>query len=201
MAAQDLRADRVERAEPGHAFDGAADEARNALAHLACRLVGEGDGEDFEGPRPARGEDVGDARGQNPGLAGAGAGEDEHRPVDSLDRLALFRVEPVEIRRGGREAAGAVGDPAGFGAKPSGSPRAGAGGNGSSSNGWAGSPAAASKQTGFGESQPGTDNERYSQRLRHFPGRAPIKAPARPHSGAVRGGGRCGARPQRPRSG
>ncbi len=49
MAAQELDADRVEGAEPGHALDGAADEHADALLHLARRLVGEGDGEDLAG--------------------------------------------------------------------------------------------------------------------------------------------------------
>ena len=47
MAAQDLGADRVEGAEPGHALDHAADQLADALLHLARRLVGEGDGEDL----------------------------------------------------------------------------------------------------------------------------------------------------------
>ena len=47
MAAQDLDADGVERAEPRHAFDRAADQLADALLHLARRLVGEGDGEDL----------------------------------------------------------------------------------------------------------------------------------------------------------
>ena len=49
MAAQDLDADRVERAEPRHALDGAADQVADALLHLARRLVGEGDGQDWLG--------------------------------------------------------------------------------------------------------------------------------------------------------
>src|SRR5690606_28101457 len=47
VGAQNPGADRVERAEPGHAFNGAADELPDALLHLARRLVGEGDGEDL----------------------------------------------------------------------------------------------------------------------------------------------------------
>ncbi len=48
-----------------------------------------------------------DAGRQNPRLAGAGAGEHEHRPVDRLDGLALLGIEPVEIaRRPGPRAGG-----------------------------------------------------------------------------------------------
>ena len=53
VAAQDLHADRVEGAEPGHALDHLADHLADALLHLARRLVGEGDGEDFARPRAA----------------------------------------------------------------------------------------------------------------------------------------------------
>ncbi len=49
VAAQQLDADRVEGAEPGHALDRTADEHGDALLHLAGGLVGEGDGEDLRG--------------------------------------------------------------------------------------------------------------------------------------------------------
>ena len=97
VAAQELDADRMERAEPLHALDGAADELADALLHLARGLVGEGDGEDFPRPRLAGGEQMGDARRQHARLAGAGAGEHQNRPFGGLHRLALFRVEAVEI--------------------------------------------------------------------------------------------------------
>ena len=47
VPAQDLDADGVEGAEPGHALDGAADQRADALLHLARGLVGEGDGQDL----------------------------------------------------------------------------------------------------------------------------------------------------------
>ncbi len=92
VAAQDLDADGVERAEPRHALDGAADEIADALLHLARRLVGEGDGENLAREGAAGGEDVRDARRQHARLAGAGAGKDQHRAVERLDRLALLRI-------------------------------------------------------------------------------------------------------------
>ncbi len=114
MPAQDLDADRVEGAEPAHAFDSAADQAADALLHLACRLVGEGDGEDLVRPRPARGEDVGDAGGQHPGLAGAGTGQHQHRAVQCLDGAALLVVDAGEVGSG-RAGAGAGRNRAGRG--------------------------------------------------------------------------------------
>ena len=97
MAAHDLDADGVEGAEPRHAFDHAADQLADAGLHLARRLVGEGDGEDFPGPRPAQAQNMGDAGGEHARLAGAGPGQHQQRAVQRLDRLALLGVERVEI--------------------------------------------------------------------------------------------------------
>ena len=93
-----------------------ADDLADAVLHLARRLVGEGDGEDLAGPGAAEAEDVGDAHGEHAGLAGAGAGQHQHRAVERLDRLALLRIEPGEIgRAAARRGAGARGDAAGRG--------------------------------------------------------------------------------------
>ncbi len=102
VAAQNLDADRMERAEPRHAFDHAADDLADAVLHLARRLVGEGDGEDFARPGAAGGKNVGDAHGEDAGLAGAGAGQHQHRAVERLDREPLFRIKPGQIRGAGR---------------------------------------------------------------------------------------------------
>ena len=51
-------------------------------------------------PRPALGQQMRDAGGERAGLAGAGAGEQQDRAVQRLDRGALRGVQPVEI--GGR---------------------------------------------------------------------------------------------------
>jgi hypothetical protein len=53
MAAENLDSDGMEGAEPGHAFDRAADQLAHARLHLPRRLVGEGDGEDLRWPCPA----------------------------------------------------------------------------------------------------------------------------------------------------
>ena len=116
VPAQDLDADGMERAEPRHALDHAADDVADAGLHLARRLVGEGDGQDLAGPGAAGGEDMGDAHGEHAGLAGAGAGQHQHRAVERLDREPLFRIEPGEIRRAGRRLR-ARGNAAGGGAR------------------------------------------------------------------------------------
>jgi hypothetical protein len=97
VAAQDLDADGVEGAEPGHALDRLADEKADALLHLAGGLVGEGDGEDLARPGEAEREDVGDAGGQHAGLAGAGAGQHEDGALGRLDGAALLLVQAIEI--------------------------------------------------------------------------------------------------------
>ncbi len=53
VAAQDLHADGMERPEPRHALDHAADQLADAAFHLPRRLVGEGHGEDLGGACPA----------------------------------------------------------------------------------------------------------------------------------------------------
>ena len=100
-----LGADRVEGAEPGHALDRGADQLADALLHLARGLVGEGDRENFGGRARPGVEDVGDAGGQHARLAGAGAGQHQHRAFDRLDRLALLGVEAGEIVGAGRRRA------------------------------------------------------------------------------------------------
>ena len=115
MAAQDFHADGVEGAEPRHALDHVADDLADAVLHLARRLVGEGDGENFTRAGAAGGEDMGDAHREHAGLAGAGAGQHQHRAVEALDRQPLFGIEPGQIRRGRRRGAGARGNAAGVG--------------------------------------------------------------------------------------
>ena len=103
VAAQHARGDGVEGAEPRHALDRAAGQAADALAHFARGLVGEGDGEDLARPGAAGRDQVGEPGGQRGGLAGAGAGEDQHRAFGRQHGLALRRVEALEIGRVGGE--------------------------------------------------------------------------------------------------
>ncbi len=99
MAAQQSGGQRMEGAEPP-ALHRPVDEGGDAVLHLARRLVGEGDAEKFARPRPARHQDMRQARGQHPRLAGAGTGQHQHRPLGRLDRGALQFIERIEI--GGR---------------------------------------------------------------------------------------------------
>ena len=113
VAAQDLGGDRVEGAQPAQALGRRADQVGDPLAHLARRLVGEGDGQQLPRPGPAGGQDVGQAGGQHPGLAGAGAGQHQHRALDRLDRRALLGVQAVQIVGRPRVDAGEVADAGG----------------------------------------------------------------------------------------
>jgi hypothetical protein len=97
VAAQDLHADRVERAEPRHALDRLADHAADPLLHLARGLVGEGHCENVARPRAAGGEDVGDPRGQHSCFAGSGARQHQQRAFQGLDGEPLLRVHGVEV--------------------------------------------------------------------------------------------------------
>ena len=100
MAAQDAGGDGMEGAEP-EPLGGLADDALEPKAHLGRRLVGEGDGDDLRRPGAATRKDVCESCRQHASLAGAGAGEDQHRALDCLDRLALRLVEIGEIGRHG----------------------------------------------------------------------------------------------------
>src|SRR3546814_10258223 len=95
MASQDAYAERVERAEP-HALGHAADHRRDPLAHLACRLVGEGDGEDLARPAAVGREEVDEARRQNPGLRS----EEHTSELQSLMRIsyAVFCLKKKKRR-------------------------------------------------------------------------------------------------------
>ncbi len=94
VAAQNLRGDRVEGADPAQPLGHRPDDVGDPRAHLAGGLVGEGDRQQLPRPGAASGEDVRQPRRQHPGLAGAGARQHQHRPVDRLHGLALLRVQP-----------------------------------------------------------------------------------------------------------
>ena len=101
MAAEDPGGDGMEGAEP-EPGGGASHQSLHAADHFARRLVGEGDREHLSGPGAAGGENVGKARGEHAGLAGAGAREHEQRTVERFRRPALLRIQAVEIGRRGR---------------------------------------------------------------------------------------------------
>ena len=95
VGAQHARAGRVEGHHP-HGAGGAADEQLDALAHLLRGLVGERDRQDLVRARLARAQQVGDPVGQHAGLARAGAGQDQQRPLAVRDRVALRLVEALQ---------------------------------------------------------------------------------------------------------
>ena len=66
------------------------------FGHLAGRLVGEGDGENRVRRDADVFDQVSDAIGDDAGLAAAGPGQDQHRPFDGFDRLALLWIQFVE---------------------------------------------------------------------------------------------------------
>ena len=104
MFAQQPRADRMEGSNPPAVMHARHDRG-DAFAHFARRLIGESDGEDVARPRSAGDDQMRDPRRQNARLARAGPGEDEQWAFQRLDRLALPRIEAVEIG-GGRRARG-----------------------------------------------------------------------------------------------
>ena len=67
--------------------------------HFARRLVGEGHSQHVLWRGAERVDGIGDAVGQDACLAGAGAGEYQHRAGWCADRLTLRRVQPVEQGR------------------------------------------------------------------------------------------------------
>ena len=99
MASQHLGTQRMEGAEPLHAFDGAADQRADPMLHLARGLVGEGHGENLVRPGLAGGQQMRQPRRQHPRLAGAGTRQNQNRPFQRFHRLALFGVQPFEIGR------------------------------------------------------------------------------------------------------
>ena len=75
-------------------LSGVRQESPQALAHLAGRPPGEGDREALGGGGAVARDEVRDAMGEGPGLAGTGSGHDEQRSGGDLGRAPLIRVEP-----------------------------------------------------------------------------------------------------------
>ena len=96
IAAQHADAEAVEGGDAWVGERGVAEDFFDALGHLLGGLVGEGDGEDGVGRDAALLNEIGDAVGDDAGLAGAGAGEEEHGAIDGEDALALLRVHVGE---------------------------------------------------------------------------------------------------------
>ena len=96
LLAQDAHARGVERRDPhrlrARPPTSAATRSRISPAALLVKVIAR----ISPGLHAALGEQVGDAVGEHPGLARAGAGDDQQRAALVHDGLALLRVEPVE---------------------------------------------------------------------------------------------------------
>ncbi|CAB4849081.1 unannotated protein [freshwater metagenome] len=92
LLAQDAHTRRVEGGDP-HRPSPRAHDLRDAVAHLASGLVGEGNRQDLAGAGIARGQQVRDAPGEHPGLARARPRDDEQGPAPVLDSGTLLGVE------------------------------------------------------------------------------------------------------------
>ena len=104
VAAQDLHRGGVEGAHP-HLARILAHEALDAAAHLFCRLVGEGDGEEAVRPDLVGGDEVGDPGREDAGFAAPRPREDQEGAFLVHDGFPLGRVETVQqgvgVGRGG----------------------------------------------------------------------------------------------------
>ena len=96
---EQLHADRVEGAKPGHALCRLSKQRPHAGLHLSRGLVGEGHGKNLVRAGLARRQKMRDAGRQRPGLARSRACKHQHRTIERFHRLALRRVQPVEIGR------------------------------------------------------------------------------------------------------
>jgi hypothetical protein len=91
----------AEFAEVAHVA-GLARGGGGAVARLVCRLLGEGAEHEFGGRRFAEQQQVDGAEHQAEGLAGAGPGDDQQRPLGVADHgalLVIHRGEGAEQRR------------------------------------------------------------------------------------------------------
>ena len=99
MTAQHLCADGVECAEPGHPFNGIANDAANPLFHFAGSFVCEGYCQNFRRPSLAGGDQVRKTGRERRGLARARACQHQNRPFARQHGFALRRIEAAQILR------------------------------------------------------------------------------------------------------
>ena len=112
VGAQDARPQGMEGAHPP-ALHRPRQDGGDPVPHLARRPVGKRHRQHLAGPGQAADQDVGEAADQHPGLAGAGAGEHQHRSLRGLDGgplglIQAFQVGQIRARPGvlGRGRAG-----------------------------------------------------------------------------------------------
>ena len=92
VAAQDAGTDGVERAQR-QVLDGACQQDLQPLSHLPGRLVGERHRHDAARIDAHHLDQIGDAVSDDPGLAAAGTGQDEERPLNGLGGCALSGIK------------------------------------------------------------------------------------------------------------
>ena len=97
LAPEDAPAGGVEREDPVRCVP---EHGLEPLAHLACGLVGEGDGQDLVRLHPAGVDQVRDAMREHTRLAGARAGDDEEGPFGVDDGFPLRGVEISQVGLG-----------------------------------------------------------------------------------------------------
>ena len=107
VAAQDGGAPEVERGQ-GKLGGLRAQQFVEPLPHLLGRLVGERQGHDAPRVDAHFPDQIGNAVGDDPRLAGPGPGEDEQRPLDVLGGFPLLRIEAGEEVPGWRGGHGGI---------------------------------------------------------------------------------------------
>jgi len=99
---------RMERGDERLGERGVVEQAIDSGAHLCCRLVGKGDGENGVGGDALFADKPCNAAGDDARLSGASTGQNKQRALGSLDRGALFGIEVGDKRRQDRSPAGRV---------------------------------------------------------------------------------------------
>ena len=99
IPAQHPHAERVKGRDHRLGDGKAAHQFVHALDHLLRGFVGKGHGQDGFRHHAQILNQIGNAIGDDPGLAAARAGEDQHRAVRGFDGFALLRVEFIEKRQ------------------------------------------------------------------------------------------------------
>ena len=97
MAAQQLGTDRMERPQPRHALNRLPHHRANTVFHFARGFVGKCHCQNLMGLRIASKQQMTNAGRQRLGLTCASTRQHQHRSVYRFNRLALRRVQPIQI--------------------------------------------------------------------------------------------------------
>ena len=92
VPAQNAHAKGVEGGQQGLGQGAVLEQAVDPLRHLRRRLVGKGDGQDGVGRNISYLDEIGDAVGDDPGLAGARPGQNQQWAIHGFDGGTLLRV-------------------------------------------------------------------------------------------------------------